>query len=181
MDDYSTRTDESRFKKWDDLISPSSDNSKKMSIILIIGSIISIAMLGSSLITEFGKEEPLKYDYGLNISYDAQSSHYYIDFTNPNQTVSSLLVNIKIPYTTSTTSTYTTVYETSSSSFPSNISYKPYDKTMEHIITVTLVKPSGNYTCFFTNNPGDDDKIYNGITKYTDEINKYIQSNNTVS
>jgi hypothetical protein len=138
-------------------------------------------MLGSSMAMNIGKPTPQKYDYGLNISYEPQSSSYYIDFTNPNNTVSSLYVNIKIPYSTETASTYTTVYETSTSSFPANISYKPYSKDMEHIITVTLNKNNSNYTYFFTSTPYNDDKIYDGVTKYTDEMNKYLKINNITS
>jgi len=138
-------------------------------------------MLGGSLISELGKPTPQKYDFGLNISYDSPSSSYYVDFTNPNNTVSSMDVNVKIPYSTSDTSSYTTIYETSASSFPSNISYKPYNKNMEHIIMVTLVKPTGNYTCFFTNVPGDDDKMYENVVKHTNEISKYLSVNNITS
>jgi hypothetical protein len=179
MDDYATRQDDSRFAKWDAIISATKDNnSKKVTAILTIGSIICIIMLGSSLITSVGKPTPQKYDYGLNITYDPQSSLYFIDFTNPNNTVSSMYVNIKIPYSTETTSTYTTSYETSTSVFPANISYKPYSKDMEHVITVTLNKNNSNYTYFFINTPDNDDKIYDGITKYTDGMNKYLKINN---
>lgn len=180
MDDYESRSRDDRFKKWDDIIS-SSDNNRKVSTILVIGTIVCLVMLGSSAIMNIGKPTPQKYDYGLNISYDPQSSLYYIDYTNPNNTVSSLYTNIKIPYSTETTSTYTTVYETSTSTFPANISYKPYSKDMEHIITITLTKSNSNYTYFFTNTPDTDDKMYDGITKYSDGINKYLKINNITS
>jgi hypothetical protein len=180
MDDYNNRHDESRFAKWDKMIT-SSDNNKKVSAILIIGSIICLIMLSSSFIINMGKPTPQKYDYGLNISYEPQSSFYYIDFTNPNNTVSSMYVSIKIPYSTETASTYTTIYETSTSTFPTNISYKPYSKNMEHIITTTLTKNNSNYTYFFTNTPDNDDKLYDGITKYTENINSYLKINNITS
>jgi hypothetical protein len=180
MDDYESRVSDDRFKKWDDLISQS-DSGRKVSVILTIGSVICIVMLGMSLFSELGKPTPQKYDYGLNISYDSPSSSYFIDYTNPNNTVSSIGVNVKIPYSTTDASAYTTIYETSTSTFPVNISYKPYNKNMEHIVMVTLVKPTGNYTCFFTNVPSDDDKMYENVIVHTDGISKYLSSNNITS
>lgn len=180
MDDYQSRKSDERFKKWDDAMS-SSDDHYKMNIVLSIGVFICMIMLASSIYTKMGDPIPQKYDYGLNISYDSQSSVYYIDYTNPNKTTSQLNVNIKIPYSTSDVSAYTTIYETSTSSFPSNISYKPYNKDMEHIVMVTLVKPNGNYTCFFSNIPNDDEKMYNGITQYIDRTKKYFNLNNISS
>ena len=47
---------------------------------------------------------------------------------------------------------------------------KTYDKAIEHAISVTIIKSTGNYTYFFSNNPGDEERIYNGITKYIDQV-----------
>jgi hypothetical protein len=178
MDNYTNRIDDRRFEKWDRMIS-SNDNSKKVSIILTVGCIVSLLLLGSSFLIDMGKPIPSKYDFGLNISYDPASSIYFIDYTNPNQTTTNLNVDIKVPYSTSYSSAYSTVYTTTTSSFPTNISYKPYNKDMEHVVTVTLIKPAGNYTCFFSNTPSDDEKLYNGVTKYTDEIDRYLTKGNT--
>jgi hypothetical protein len=45
---------------------------------------------------------------------------------------------------------------------------KIYDKALEHAVSVVIIKQTGNYTYFFSNNPGDDERIYNGLTKYVD-------------
>ena len=173
MDDYTNRMSDKRFEKFDRLISIEAINSeKKISYILTIGVIILLAGLGITTYMDMGKPLPPKYDYGLNISYDPESSTYFVDYTNPNQTASMMDVNIEVPYFNTGTSGYSTVYKTSTDIFPANISYKPYDKTLEHVVTITLVKSIGNYTYYFSNNPGDDERIYNGLTKYVDMVNK---------
>lgn len=175
MDDYAERMNDRRFEKFDKLISPEfAKNEKRTTIILTIGIIILLVGLGISSYLEMGKPTPPKYEYGLNISYNPESSVYFIDYTNPNQTASIMNVNIEVPYFNTGTSGYSSVYKTSSSIFPTNISYKPYNKDIEHAITITITKPTGNYTYFFSNNPGDEERIYNGLTKYTNRIDKYM-------
>ena len=51
---------------------------------------------------------------------------------------------------------------------------KSYDKALEHAVSVVIIKPTGNYTYFFSNNPGDDEKVYNAITKYTNKLDQYM-------
>ena len=180
-DNYPERRNDDRFKKFDAIIT-NNDNSKKVTIILEIGIIICAVIFGISQLLQAVQPIPPQYDLGLNISYDPQSSSYYINYTNPNQTTTSMDVIIKIIYSTTPTSAYSTVYSTSINKFPSNISYIPSNKDMSHIITVTLTKSSGNYSYFFTNTPSDDDKLYVGVTQYGNiiynTINKYVQSNN---
>jgi len=175
MDDYTNRMSDKRFEKFDRLISIEAINSeKKISYILTIGVIILLAGLGITTYMDMGKPLPPKYDYGLNISYDPESSTYFVDYTNPNQTASMMDVNIEVPYFNTGTSGYSTVYKTSTDIFPANISYKPYDKALEHAVSVVIIKPTGNYTYFFSNNPGDDEKVYNAITKYTNKLDQYM-------
>ena len=176
MDNYKERKNDNRFKKWDNAIKVN-NNDRKVNIILIVGVIICSILMVSSLISQIGKPTPMKYDYGLNISYDVHSSSYYIDYKNPNTTTTFMNVNIKTPYGSSEKE-YTTVYSTSSSTFPVNISYKPYNKDYEHTISVILSKSSGNYTYTFTNIPSNDEKMYDGVTKYTEFLNNQITNLN---
>jgi hypothetical protein len=176
MDNYVERTSDRRFEKFDKLISPEfANNERRTTIILTIGIVILLIGLGISSYLNMSKPSPPKYDFGLNISYDPESSSYFIDYTNPNSTASNMSVNIEVPYFNNGVSGYSSVYKTSSSIFPTNISYKPYNKDIEHAIIITITKPTGNYTYFFSNNPGDEERIYNGLTKYTNEIDKYMR------
>ena len=175
MDNYPNRMSDKRFEKFDKMISIETiKNEQKISYLLSMGIVILLIGLGVSTYMDMGKPTPPKYDYGLNISYDPESSTYFIDYTNPNKTASDMNINIEIPYFTTKATEYSSVYKTSVNTFPANISYKPYNKDIEHAITVTIAKPTGNYTYFFTNNPGDDEKIYNAITKYTNNLDKYV-------
>ena len=175
MDNYVERMSDKRFEKFDKMISIEAiNNEKKISYILTIGVVILLIGLGISTYMDMGKPLPPKYEYGLNVSYDPESSIYFIDYTNPNQTTSIMNVDIEVPYFNAGTSGYSSVYKTSSNTFPTNISYKPYNKDIEHAITITITKPTGNYTYFFSNNPGDEERIYNGLTKYTNQIDKYV-------
>jgi hypothetical protein len=167
MDDYINRTNDKRFEKYDKMIAPDSSG-KKQTIILSIGLAILLIIMGYNTFADMNKPAPPKFDYGLNISYSPESSIYFIDYTNPNQTALEMNVNIDVPYFNTGTSGYSSVYKTSTKEFPANISYIPYDKALEHVLTITLVKPMGNYTYYYSNNPGDDERIYNGLTKYVD-------------
>jgi hypothetical protein len=174
MDDYVNRKSDKRFEKYDKMIAPDSSGNKQ-TIILSIGFAILLIMLGYNAFMEMDKPVPVKYDYGLNISYSPESSIYFIDYTNPNQTAIEMDVNIDVPYFNTGTSGYSSVYKTSTKEFPANISYKPYDKAIEHAISVTIIKSTGNYTYFFSNNPADEERIYNGITKYVDQVKGLIK------
>jgi hypothetical protein len=175
MDNYAERMSDRRFEKFDRMISVEAINhEKRISYILTIGVVVLLIGLMISSVMNLGKPVPPKYDYGLNMSYDPETSTYFVDYTNPNQTASNMNVNIEVPYFNTGTSGYSSVYKTSTDTFPANISYKPYDKGIEHAITVTIMKQTGNYTYFFTSNPSDEERIYNGLTKYTKQIDKYI-------
>ena len=173
MDDFINRTNDKRFEKYDKMISPDNSGSKQ-TIILSIGLVILLIIMGYNTFIDMNKPAPLKYDYGLNISYSSESSIYFIDYTNPNQTALEMDVNIDVPYFNTGIYGYSSVYKTSTKEFPANISYKPYDKALEHAVSVVIIKPTGNYTYFFSNNPGDDERIYNGLTKYVDMVKTMI-------
>jgi len=170
MDNYSKRMSDRRFEKFDRMIEPN-NNDKKLTVIVTIGVIISLILMASSLITESQKPAALKYTKGLNISYDAKSSMYYIDYTNPLNDTSSMIVNVQVPYA----SEMITVYNTQTSKFPANISYRPSNTDIIHTVAVNLIKPNGNYTYFLTNIPIEEDRLYEGLYKYTEPIQSLIQ------
>lgn len=169
MDDYNNRMDDRRFEKFDRAIT-GNENDKKFATIITIGLIISFLWLVGSLFLESQKPPVMKYDYGLNISYSPESSSYFIDYTNPNNTATSLIVDIKIPLGKD----YQSVYSREVKEFPTNISYRPSNSDYNHIVSVNIIKQSGNYTYFYSNVPSDDDKMYNGLFKYTEPFNNVI-------
>jgi hypothetical protein len=169
MDDYAARMDDSRFSKYDKMIAP--DNSEnKVTIILTIGLIVLAMYMVGSFYLDMNKPVPPKYEYGLNITYDPQVSWYIVDYTNPNKTATNLTVDVSVPY--GLNGEYIPVYKSASvtTEYPVNISYMPYDKSYEHVITVVINKPTGNFTYFYRSNPGDEEKIYNGVTKYINMV-----------
>jgi len=172
MDNYSQRSNDKRFEKFDRLIEPNS-NDKKLTVIITIGVIVSLVMMASSLITESQKPSALKYTQGLNISYSPESSLYYIDYTNPNNDTESMNIDIKIPLLTSSESM--SVYNTQVTKFPSNTSYKPSNTDIPHTVSVNIIKQDGNYTYFFVNTPLEEDRLYDGLYKYTNPITELIQ------
>jgi hypothetical protein len=161
--DLDKRSDDSRFRKFDELISGERD--RKASIILIVGTVILSIWLVASLFignASIIKPAPQKYDYGLNITYDPESSMYIVDYTNPNHTAQRLYTDIKIPLA----SDYISVFTNETSVFPANITYTPSDKMIMHTVSVMIVKPTGNYTYLFSNTPDEEEKMWNNIYKY---------------
>jgi len=171
MDNYSKRMSDRRFEKFDRMIEPN-NNDKKLTIIVTIGVIVSLILMASSLITESQKPSALKYTKGLNISYDPKSSLYYVDYTNPLNDTTSMSVDVQVPYTSSD---MMSVYNTQITKFPANISYKPSNTDIPHTVAVNIIKPNGNYTYFFTNTPIEEDRLYEGLYKYTEPIQSLIQ------
>jgi len=172
MDDFTQRriNDDKRFEKFDRLIEPN-NNDKKITTIITIGVIISLILMASSLITESQKPAALKYTQGLNISYDPKSSMYYVEYTNPKNDTNSIIVDVQVPYYSDMIS----VYSTQITKFPANISYKPSNTDIVHTVAVNVMKPDGNYTYFFTNTPIEEDRLYEGLYKYTEPIQSLIQ------
>lgn len=173
IDNFTQRriNDDRRFEKFDRLIEPN-NNDKKITTIITIGVIVSLILMASSLITESQKPAILKYTQGLNISYDPQSSLYYIDYTNPNNDTKSIMIDVSVPLSSTE---FVSVYNTQVTKFPSNTSYKPSNTDVPHTVSVNILKVDGNYTYFFINTPIEDDRLYEGLFKYTKPISDMIQ------
>jgi hypothetical protein len=171
MDNYSQRSSDKRFEKFDRLIEPNS-NDKKITAIITIGVIVSLILMGSSLITESQKPAALKYAQGLNISYNPETSLYYIDYTNPQNDTESITIDVRVPLSPTE---YISAYNTQITKFPSNTSYKPSNTDVPHTVSVNIIKSDGNYTYFFVNTPMEEDKLYEGFYKYTNPLTTVIK------
>lgn len=175
-DDYKRRMDDSRFKNFDKVLDPS--YGQKQYYILIIGLLIvcSLFMVTTILNTLNAPKESVQqlYEDGLNISYIPEVKSFSITFTNPKIDSLSLIASIKIPFDTSTADPYLNVYQYSTSEFPANITYTPSQKVanLNHIVTITLIKETGNYTYIYSTIPDTDDKMWQGTGKYVKQINE---------
>lgn len=174
-DDYDRRSDDSRFKNFDKVLDPS--YGQKQYYILIVGILIVCSMfIISAILTSIiakDTETDILYEEGLNISYIAEDKIFSIQFTNPKSDTLMLSTVIKTPFDTqSVNPSYLTVYEYSSSKFPTTINYTPSTKiaTINHFVTVTLLKETGNYTYTYSAIPETENKMWDGIGKYIDAI-----------
>lgn len=185
-DDYDKRTNDSRFEKFDRILDPS--YGKKQYYILlagliIMGVILSITTSTSYLNTSSQPAESL-YENGLNISYTPNEKMFHILFSNPENDTITATTSIKIPFdsqsstfdSSSTMTPYLTVYEYSTSKFPMNVTYAPPSKvsTLNHIVLVTLIKNTGNYTYTYTVTPDMENKMWEGTGKYLQQIGEIL-------
>jgi len=171
MDNFSQRSNDKRFEKFDRLIEPN-NNDKKITTIITIGVIVSLILMASSLITESQKPAALKYAQGLNISYSPETSLYYVDYANPLNDTESMMIDVRVPLSSTE---YISVYNTQITKFPSNTSYKPSNTDVPHTVSVNIIKLDGNYTYFFVNTPMEEDKLYEGFYKYTNPLTMVVQ------
>jgi hypothetical protein len=171
VSDYVNRMSDRRFEKFDKMILPN-NNDKKLSIILTIGLVVSLIYLGSTLLTQSQAPSALKYEEGLNISYSPESSTYFIDYTNPKNESTNMMIDVQIPRTEIS---YMSVFSTETAKFPANISYKPSNTDLPHTVMVNIIKPNGNYSYFLNNVPGEENKMYEGFYKYTNPISTMVQ------
>jgi len=174
--DYDKRMDDSRFKNFDKMLD--SSYGKKQYYILIIGLIIIGIMLFSSITTNYFNPPEINevqtlYEKGLNISYSPEYKLISITFSNPNIDTTSFSTIIQIPFDMSqSTTNYIPVYEYSTSKFPVNITYSPSPKisNINHIILVTLIKDTGNYTYTYSVIPDTENKMWQGTGQYIQKI-----------
>ena len=176
-DDYNRRIDDSRFKKFDQLIDPSYGD--KQYIILIIGIIVASPLLIGPLIIKTITLSPEtevienQYEKGLNMTYIPKDKIFSVSFTNPSEDTLSMVTIVKIPFDMQTsTPTYMTVYESTTSKFPSTINYTPSEKVSDinHFIMVTLIKESGNYSYVYTAVPRAENRLWEGAGKYINGV-----------
>jgi len=173
-EDYKRRMDDSRFKDFDKVLDPS--YGQKQYYILILGLLIvcSIFMVTTILNALNPPEETIKqlYEEGLNISYMPEVKSFSITYLDPKHDSLTLITSIKIPFDTSTADPYLNVYQYSTSEFPANITYAPSQKVanINHIVMVTLIKETGNYTYVYSTIPETEDKMWQGTGKYVKQI-----------
>jgi hypothetical protein len=175
-DDYDKRMDDSRFKNFDKVLDPS--YGQKQYQILIVGlllvcTVFAVTTIFNTLNTPKESAQQL-YDDGLNITYIPEIKSFSITFSNPKSDSLLLMTSIKIPFDTSTADPYLNVYQYSTSEFPANITYVPSQKVtnINHIVTVTLMKKTGNYTYIYSVIPDTEDKMWQGTGQYVKQINE---------
>lgn len=181
-EDYDKQMDDSRFKRFDKVLDPS--YGRKQYYILIAGIIIVCILFAVTTISNsLGSQEEttdIPYEKGLNISYIAKDKIISISFTNPNTDTSSVSTLIQVPFDTqSAIPSYLTVYEYSSSTFPINISYTPSTKisNINHYVTITLIKETGNYTYAYSVVPDTENKLWKGTGQYVQKITRIFGLN----
>lgn len=173
---YDKRIDDSRFKKFDKVLDPSRGQKQFYILligILVIGGIFLISTSMNYLDTSIQSADPVLYEKGLNMSYSPNEKLILISFSNPNNDTSKLLTVIQVPFdTTQTAIRYIPVYEYSSSDFPLNITYAPSQKisNINHVILITLIKETGNYTYTYSVIPDTENKLWQGTGKYVQQI-----------
>ena len=98
----------------------------------------------------------------------------YITFSNPDNDTLKLATLIQVPYDAASQSNlrYIQVYDYSTSKFPINITYTPSPKiaNLQHIVLVTLVKETGNYTYTYSVIPDTENKMWEGTGKYVNRV-----------
>lgn len=178
-ENYDKRTDDSRFKRFDKLIDPA--YGKKQYYILMAGLVLMCIMLATPLIltsinASSQAEVSMIYENGLNISYEPSEKLMYITFSNPNTDTLKLTTLIQVPYDAASQANlrYIQVYDYSTSKFPVNITYLPSPKiaNLQHIVLVTLVKETGNYTYTYSVIPDTENKLWEGTGQYIEKITK---------
>jgi hypothetical protein len=174
------KIDDSRFKDFDKVLDPSYGQ-KQFSILLIgllvIGGIFLITTSLNYFDTTTQITNSILYEKGLNISYSPDDKLISISFSNPNNDTLNLLTFIQVPFdTTQSTTRYIPVYEYSTSKFPLNITYSPAQQisNINHIVLVTLVKETGNYTYSYSVIPDTENKMWRGTGQYLQKISKVI-------
>jgi hypothetical protein len=177
--DYDKRMDDSRFKNFDKVLDPS--YGQKQYYILMAGIVLMCAMLATPMIlTSINSSQQSAissiYENGLNISYEPSDKAMYISFSNPNNDTLNLISTIQVPFDIASQSNlrYIQVYDYSTSKFPTNIIYLPSPKiaNFQHIVLVTLVKETGNYTYTYSVIPDTENKLWEGTGQYVEKITK---------
>lgn len=173
--DYERRMDDSRFKHFDAALDPS--HGQKQYYILMLGILIVGGLFASSIAMSYlntpTTQTTALYENGLNISYSPNEKLFYVSFTNPNNDTISLSTIIQIPFdSTQSATNYIPVYTYSTSKFPLNITYIPSQKVsnLNHIVLVTLVKETGNYTYTYSAIPDTENKMWQGTGQYVQKI-----------
>jgi hypothetical protein len=172
-DDYKEESEDSRFKEFDKQLDPS--YGQKQYYILLLG--LAIIFIIFTITTIIGMSSSLSntppYEAGLNISYIPNDKIFSITFTNPQNDTLLLASLIQVPFDVQTpNSNYLTVYQYSSSKFPININYTPSERILNinHFVTVTLIKDTGNYTYIYSVIPDTENKMWSGSGKYIQQI-----------
>ena len=177
---YDKRTDDSRFKEFDKVLDPSYGQKQFYILlvgILVIGGIFLISTSLNYLDTSTQSTNTVLYEKGLNMSYNPDEKLILISFSNPNNDTLKLLTTIQVPFdVTQSTIRYVPVYEYSSSEFPLNITYTPSQKisNINHVVLVTLIKETGNYTYTYSVIPDTENKMWQGAGKYIQQINEMV-------
>lgn len=177
-DDYDARKDDSRFSKFDKMLDPS--YGQKQFYVLATGLIIlAIAFMITTIIPYYSdttnQTTKSLYENGLNISYIPQNKTFYISFTNPHEDTLDFKSRIQIPFDSQNSAMpYLSVYEYSTTKFPVNITYTPSEKVLNinHIVIVTLIKETGNYTYAYNVIPETENRMWDGTGKYIKQINE---------
>ena len=182
-DDYDKRMDDSRFKNYDKVLDPS--YGQKQYYILMAGIILMCVMLAIPVVLTYVNASEQSavssiYENGLNISYEPSEKSMYITFSNPNNDTLKIATLIQVPYDAASQANlrYIQVYDYSTSKFPTNITYTPSLKiaNLQHIVLVTLVKETGNYTYTYSVIPDTENKLWEGTGQYIDKITKVFNS-----
>lgn len=185
-EDYDKRMDDSRFKNFDKVLDPA--YGQKQYYILMAGLILMCVLLATPVILTYinaseQSEVSSIYENGLNISYEPSEKSMYIIFSNPNNDTLKLVTLIQVPYdaASQTNLRYIQVYDYSTSKFPINITYTPSPKiaNLQHIVLVTLVKETGNYTYTYSVIPDTENKLWEGTGQYLDKITGVFKNNET--
>lgn len=160
--DLEISEDEARFKKYDDQLSSNITSNKQFKI-LVIGIIVLLGMFSFNYISTIASPTPIKYELGLNISYEPQNSQYLVEYTNPNSTTNSMKVIITTPLDDKM---YVTNFEHEERNFPTNVTYTPYDKQLPHIVSVMLSKNTGNYTYMYASRPVEEEAKWSNFERW---------------
>jgi len=167
-----------RFEKYDVVMDPS--YGQKQYYVLVAGIIlVSSLILLNALFTMSNTEVKSKilYEEGLNISYIPEDKLISVSFTNPKSDTLALSTIIQVPFDTNAQfPSYLTVYEYSSSEFPKTINYTPSVSVsnLNHFVTVTLLKKTGNYTYVYVAVPENENKLWDGMGKYVKNVENIV-------
>lgn len=164
--DYDRRSDDTRFHKWDRLISGHGSNKEnKMGIILAIGIIVCSVLFTISYIknpTILPQAGSNSYEDGLSINYNSDLRSYVVSFSNKYNDTSAMMVQVSIIYDQMIPN-QVLVFDRNIKTFPSIVSFRPSVINSKHIVSVTLSKPSGNYTYIYDSIPWQEGTRNNDI------------------